>query len=140
MSIFYDASGVQKLADGTYQVWLKGLPGKEVEKAVSKLSRDEAWRAAAKVMTGYRPPTDASGKEATEEIIADAMLEQVADQATIDPKVRMLVAIDCANRTTRTLTLQTRTGDTYRTVENMGGWMHIAPETNFAVLHGALCR
>jgi hypothetical protein len=38
--VFYDASGVQKLPDGDFEVWIKGLPKKPAEQA-GLLSRNQ---------------------------------------------------------------------------------------------------
>lgn len=39
--MFYDASGVRKLPDGHFEIWLKSLPGKAMVKRLNARAKDK---------------------------------------------------------------------------------------------------
>ena len=134
--LLYDSAGLRKLENGHFEVWLKGLPKTSVDKA--KLSKDGIARAANKVASGYQPPALAH-KASVDEMVNGAFIEEVADEAMVDPNMRMLIEIDCTNGLSRFLSLYTKQGGKTSTSDTTGAWEHIAPETNSSALQTALC-
>ena len=140
--VFYDANSVRKLSNGHLQVWLKAIPANETYKAADEVSKDPAHLDAMqkKLATGYVPPVALEQELSRKDIAVAVVREEVANSADIQPIMRMLEEVDCANRVTRDVSLQANIEGKQVSVEKTGEWHHIAPETNMSRLHLALCR
>jgi hypothetical protein len=139
--LFYDAQGLRKLANGHFEVWLKGLPAKRTEKAVDKLANDKGRleHMYQKIKAGYVPPVGLTRKLTKTEIWNGLIDEEIADAGQIEPEIRMLVEIDCADSMSRRLSLWVKQGQKSGSSEKVADWEHIAPETNFDTLRLAIC-
>ncbi|MBI1213778.1 MAG: hypothetical protein GC190_20145 [Alphaproteobacteria bacterium] len=137
--LFYDAAGLQHV--GTHvKVWVKGLPSKELEKARDAADQGLIDRAAKKLAHYYVPPIARLRNIDQDQAIDIILFEEIADDATIEPRSRILYEIDCPGKMIRDLSVwlvgqHGRPG----TRDTPGEWKHIPPETNGAALSTLLC-
>jgi hypothetical protein len=146
-AVFYDASGMRKLPNGHLEVWLKALPLKAIIKAYEQRDKERRDRAVRKLVSGYVPPVWLDKppmwfeKKTNRDQITDAVVfEEVANEAAIEPSMRLLVEVDCPNRLTRNLSAWFNLDGKVESSEKPGEWEHIAPETNINRLHMDACR
>jgi hypothetical protein len=138
-AVFYDARGVRKFSNGHFEVWLKVLPVKAITDS-KPVDKDRTARGARKLASGYVPPMWLDQKASLDQITDAIILEEVANEAAIQPNARMLVELDCPNRLSRELSVWLDLNGKIQSDDKPSEWHHIAPETNFSRLHMDVCR
>jgi hypothetical protein len=141
MFVFYDAAGVRTVGNH-YRVWLKGLPMKAANDAMTGLAFGDAglqhWKE--KIASGYVPPVGLTHQLTSDERMRVAMMEEVADDVEIEPILRMFVEVDCKAESTRHLSATVHAPDGSYIKHGADPWQPTAPETNMARLEAALCK
>src|SRR5262249_28578691 len=125
---------------GHFEAWVKALPLDAMNKAADKPDKELVEQATQKVLSGYIPPLGLDQKLTKNQITDAVIYEQIANEATIEPTMRMLEEIDCTNRMFRHLSVRMHQGTKTGSVDTPGPWKHIAPETNLFRVQMALCR
>jgi hypothetical protein len=140
--VFYDAAGTRKLPDGHYEVWLKALPIKATDNATNQVAHDKARidHAAQKLLAGYVPPLGVDVKLTKDQIEHAVLIEEVANEGSVEPTARILEEVDCEKGLVRQLNITARLKGQLVVQNTPKEWQHIAPETNTSRLRLALCR
>jgi hypothetical protein len=132
-ALFYLSSDIVRKGDHV-QVWVKALSIKRLNAVVpSPELRDPIKRLVAEK---YVPPIASIAKTPPEEFPMIIVYEQLADAGVVEPNVKMLIEIDCAQKLYRMLSIVTPT--------KSGGivtpWDHVAPESAIATLTELTCK
>jgi hypothetical protein len=69
-----------------------------------------------------------------------ARLEEIADIANVEPRVRISYQLDCPKHLARNLSLYVKVNGRVRTVDKPGEWKPISPKENSIRLSRILCR
>jgi hypothetical protein len=67
-------------------------------------------------------------------------LEEIADIADVEPRVRISYELDCTKHLVRPLTLYIKVNGKVRTADKPGDWKPISPRENSVRLSKILCR
>jgi hypothetical protein len=139
---FYDAEGVEQLSTGNVKVWTKAFTDKaEFARAANRKTNIDS--AAKKLSEYYVPPlclVDSKDCEKFETVVNMVSWEVTANDAYLQPRVRILFEIDCGNRMIRTLsTILYKKRGISGSESTPGAWEHISPETNSDTLRKILC-
>jgi hypothetical protein len=142
LMVFYSNSEIRRLAAGHIQVWTKGLPADEVTAAFNSITKDSefAGRVVKKLDSAHYKPPYGRVRKLTDDLVMDITAwEEVANDDTIAPRMRVLFEIDCPNRMSRELSIWLMINGKAQSDEKPSRWQHIAPETNDGVLATLLC-
>jgi hypothetical protein len=135
---FYDSKGVIRRLDGHIEVWTKGLHERDIQR-VENSDKKHVERVATKLLTGYEPPYATVATVDRDLKITLMQLEDVANNAQVNPTMRMLIEIDCGAQMFRWLSVYLSMGGKKGFSETPSEWQHIGPETNAIVLKKLLC-
>jgi hypothetical protein len=138
VGLFYSNQDIRRLDNGNIKFWVKGLSQSELDKRV----RDPDFskgpgidRAKKRVLNGYSPRFAVENNFTQDELVAVAALEEIANEAQIEPTMRVLFELNCGERVVRQLSA----GGKGWSDDVPGVWKQVAPETTAAVLMAWVC-
>lgn len=141
IELFYSKRDVKRLPSGHIEVWTKGLSETELEAARNVMDKNKALfdRVVAKFMANYQPPASKLVSLNQDQIIAMTSSEEIANDADIQPQMRVLYEMDCPGKLFRELDTFIVIGGKTESSERASEWHRVAPETNGANLLTLLC-
>jgi hypothetical protein len=139
LTLFYSESDLTRLPTGILRVWTKGLRHNALEQAYKKMDKGLIDKVAAKIAHYYIPPYAMLKDLSQDELVDVVSSEELANAATIQPSIRILYELNCAERTYRQLSVFLNMEGKTKTSSDVSQWDHIAPETNMASLSTLLC-
>lgn len=136
VALFYLDSEIVR-TPGHVQVWIKTLSVRKLNS--DHTSKSEVIQNTAKLsIQGYVPPVGTLTKLTAEEIQNLTLFEQLADEGSITPTLRILFEIDCRQKLTRTLSI---IGSKPSASDNRAReWEHVPPESNLETLSKLTCK
>jgi hypothetical protein len=138
-ALFYlESEIVRTPGPGHVQVWIKALDVVKIEAAIGKKSA-AIDKTADLIVAGYKPPLGTVSNLTSNQVLMIVAYEQVADQATVTPTVRILYEIDCAQKQIRILSLMADKPTAGENEPRSWPWQHVAPETT-ETLTKLVCR
>ena len=140
--LFYSDGDIRRSSGGQFvKVWIKALNEKELEHARDTMSKPMMERAADKIGHYYLPPVATVESATVDQIYNMVLFEQLADEAALQPRLRILYDLDCTGRVSRTLSLYIdKNGNgQISSSDKTSEWAHVAPETPLATLMSILC-
>jgi hypothetical protein len=137
---FYDNNSVVRRPDGHIEVWTKGLAVSDIKRVNSRPDKALAQRVARKMVDKYVLPYASVTEIDQDQYISILSAEDIADNAIIQPRARILMELDCAGRMYRTLSLYVVHDGRQGFSDTPGDWGHVGPETNVAALEKILCQ
>jgi hypothetical protein len=138
-ALFYLDSELVRTPLGHVQVWMKGLDYMKLDKASNALhEKDEVFKnTVRRVGNKYVPPFAGVTKLSADQMMSIVMFEQLADEASISPTMRVLFEFDCPQKLFRTLSVigpqPARNGNA------VGDWEHVPPESTIDTLSKLTC-
>jgi hypothetical protein len=139
---FYDARSVAREPAGLVQVAAKCLPQTDMDDIDVKtdfggaIARDVERKRRSHYMPPYAMAEPLDRAQAAD----IARLEEIADTADVDPRVRISYELDCTKRLVRPLSLYVKVNGKVRSVDKPGDWKPISPRENSIRLSRILCR
>jgi hypothetical protein len=139
---FYDARSVAREPAGLLQVAARCFPQAEMDDIdiYSDFGGAIAQNVARKRRSHYMPPYSLAEILDRAQAADIARLEEIADLADVEPRVRISYEIDCTKRLARPLNLYVKVNGKVRTVDKPGDWKPISPRENSIRLSRILCR
>jgi hypothetical protein len=139
---FYDARSVAREPAGLVQVAAKCLPQTDMDDVdVGTDFGGAIARNVARKRRGHYTPPYAIAETLNRAQAADiARLEEIADIAGVEPRVRISYELDCTKHLVRPLNLYVKVNGKVRTVDKPGDWKPISPRENSIRLSRILCR
>jgi hypothetical protein len=139
---FFDARSVAREPAGLVQVAAKCLPQSDMDDIdiQTDFGGAIARNVARKRHSHYMPPY-ATAESLDRAQAADiARLEEIADIADVEPRVRISYELDCTKHVARRMNLYVKVNGKARTVDKPGDWKPISPRENSIRLSRILCR
>jgi len=139
---FYDARSVAREAAGLVQVAAKCLPQTDMDDVdvETDFGGAIARNVARKRRSHYTPPYAMAETLNRAEAADIARLEEIADIADVEPRVRISYELDCTKHLVRPLSLYVKVNGKVRSVDKPGEWKPISPRENSIRLSRILCR
>jgi hypothetical protein len=139
---FYDARSVAREPAGLVQVAAKCLPQADMDDIdiTTDFGGAIARNAARKRHVHYMPPYALAESLDRAQAADIARLEEIADIADVEPRVRISYELDCSKHLVRRLNLYVKVNGKVRTVERPADWKPISPSENSIRLSRILCR
>jgi hypothetical protein len=137
---FYDAKGVARPTEGQLRVWTKCIETTKLDNAGDERRKKLIESAADKVARGYVPPIVAAGKKEAGAITTIALMEEAANQADIQPLVKVSYEIDCERQIMRELSLHVSLDGTQGIRDKPTAWTYVLSQTNAETLFQILCH
>jgi hypothetical protein len=138
---FYSDGDIRRSPDGhNVKVWVKALDEKELDRAKDTMSKVNIGRVASKIAHYYIPPISTVQTLTHDQLYDTVMNEQVADEAEIQPRIRVLYELDCAGRLNREISMHINNKGHISSTDTTSEWKHAAPETPMATLQALLCQ
>lgn len=139
---FYDARSIVREPAGPMQVAVKCLPQTDMDDVdiETDFGGAIARNVARKRRDHYLPPYAMADRLDRAQAIDIARLEEIADIANVEPRVKISYELDCARHLTRQLNLYVKVNGKIRTVDKPGDWKAITPRENSVRLFTILCR
>jgi hypothetical protein len=139
---FYDARNIAREPGGLMQVAAKCLPQTAMDDIDIKTDFGGAIarNVAQKRRIHYMPPYAMAEPLDRAQAIDIARLEEIADIADIEPRVRISYELDCPKHQARLLSLHIQANGKVRTIDKPGDWKAISPRENSIRLSRILCR
>ena len=140
---FYDARSVARDAGGVVQVAAKCLPQTDMDdvNVDTDFGGAIARNTARKRRSHYMPPYAMAESLDRAQAADIARLEEIADIADVEPRVRISYELDCTKHLVRRMNLYVKVnGKVVRTVDKPGDWTPISPRENSIRLSRILCR
>lgn len=139
---FYDARSVTREPGEHVQVAAKCLPQTDMDDIdIETDFGGEIARDVARKRRGhYMPPYAIAESLDRAQAIDIARLEEIADIADVEPRVRISYELDCPKHLARELSLYVKVNGKVRTVDKPGEWKPISPQENSIRLSRILCR
>jgi hypothetical protein len=139
---FYDANAVVREPADLVRLAAKCLPQADMDRI--NIEQDFAGkiaREAARKRRGRYTPPYALAETMEKGQAADIVrLEEIADVANIEPRVKLSYELDCGKNLGRELSVYVQVNGTVRSVDKPGEWKAISPEANSVRLFKILCR
>jgi hypothetical protein len=139
MELFYERSQIKHVQTGYVLVWTMEMSAKEIEATRRAMGKDLIDRVERKVAANYVPPYGRIKKLSRDEMIAVISSEEIANEAEIQPRTRLLYELDCPGRMYRERSIYTASDGTTRTPDTTSRWQLLEPETDAASLSALLC-
>lgn len=139
---FYDARSVAREPAGHVQVAAKCLPQTDMDDidVETEFGGVIARNVARKRRSHYMPPYAMAETLDRAQAADIARLEEIADIADVEPRVRISYELDCTKHLARQLNLYVKVNGKVRTVDKPGDWKAISPRENSVRLFRILCR
>jgi hypothetical protein len=139
---FYDARSVAREPAGLMQVAAKCLPQTDMDDIDVKTDFGGAIarNVARKRRSHYMPPYALAETLDRTQAADITRLEETADIADVEPRVRVSYELDCTKHMARQLNLYVKANGKVRTVDKPGDWKAISPRENSVRLFRILCR
>lgn len=139
---FYDARSVAREAAELVQVAAKCLPQTDMDDVdvETDFGGAIARNVARKRRSHYMPPYAMAETLNRAEAADIARLEEIADIADVEPRVRISYELDCTKHLVRPLSLYVKVNGKVRSVDKPGEWKPISPRENSIRLSRILCR
>jgi hypothetical protein len=139
---FYDARSVSREPAGLMQVAAKCLPQADMDDVDvdTDFGGAIARNAARKRRSHYMPPYAMAESLDRAQAADITRLEEIADIADIEPRVRISYELDCTKHQVRRLNLYVKVNGKVRTVDKPSDWAPISPRENSIRLSRILCR
>lgn len=139
---FYDARSVVRQPAGLLQVTAKCLPQDDMDDVDihTEFGGAIARNVAQKRRSHYRPPYALAETVDRAQAADIARLEEIADIANIEPRVRISYELDCPKHLARQLSLYVKVNGKVRAVDKPAEWKPISPRENSIRLSRILCR
>jgi hypothetical protein len=137
--LFFLASEIVRTPPGHVQVWMKAVDYTKLDKQRNTLDKkgDVIERSAEKVSQGYVPPFGTTTKISSDEALQIILFEQMADEASVPPTLRILYEFDCAQKIFRPLSI---IGSHGVNESKAPTWDHVPPESTIETLSRLTCR
>jgi len=139
---FYDAKGIARAPEKLVRVWTKCLSQQDLEKVDIKqhYSGRIVERAARKMMERYVPPLALVDDDVDfDKAMSITAYEETANIAAIQPHATIFYELNCAERTSRELSIDISVGGKHGSRQRPSEWKHVPPEGNAARLLKLLC-
>jgi hypothetical protein len=139
---FYDARSVALEPAGHVQVAAKCLPQSDMDDidVETAFGGAIARNVARKRHGRYMPPYAMAERLDRAQAADIARLEEIADIANVEPRVRISYELDCTKHLARQLNFYVKVNGRIRTVDKPGEWKPISPRENSIRLSRILCR
>jgi len=139
---FYDARSVGRGPGAIVRVAAKCLPQDDMDDVDIKTEFGGAIarNVARKRRAHYMPPYAMAETMDRSQAADIARLEEIADIANIEPRVRITYELDCARHLARQLNLYVQVNGRVRAVDKPTEWKAISPRENSVRLSRILCR
>jgi hypothetical protein len=131
---FFLASRIDRKGDHA-QVWTKEMDAKVLSKVT--MGKDGIERSAAKLSGGYMPPIAKAQPLSKGQLVDIIMMEEYANEASIDPQVQFLWEFDCRGKVARTLATMVK-GKMPSDIPT--SWMHVPPQSIGDNLMTVICQ
>ena len=139
MELFYERSQIKHVQTGYVLVWTMELSAKEIEAVRRAMGKDLIDRVERKVAANYVPPYGRIKELSRDEMNAVISSEEIANDAEIQPRARLLYELDCPGRMYRERSIYTASDGTTHTLDTTSRWQLLAPQTDVASLTTLLC-
>ena len=139
MELFYERSQIKHVQTGYVLVWTMELSTEEIEAARRAMGKDLIDRVERKVAANYVPPYGRIKELRHDEMITVISSEEIANDAEIQPRARLLYELDCPGRMYRERSIYTASDGTTRTPDTTSRWQLLAPQTGAASLITLVC-
>jgi hypothetical protein len=139
---FYDARSVVREPAGLVQVAAKCLPQADMDDIDpgtdfgGVIARNVARKRHSRYLPPYAMAESLDRTQATD----ITRLEEIADVADLEPRVRISYELDCTKHLVRRLNLYVKVNGKARTVDKPADWKPISPLENSIRLSRILCR
>jgi hypothetical protein len=139
---FYDARSIAREPTGLLQVAAKCLPQTDMDDidVEADFGGAIARNVAQKRRSHYMPPYAMAETLNRAQAIDIARLEEIADIANVEPRVRVSHELDCTKHMARQLNVYVKVNGKVRTVDKPSDWKAISPRENTIRLARILCR
>jgi hypothetical protein len=139
---FYDARSVAREPAGLLQVAARCFPQADMDDVdvETDFGGAIARNVARKRRSHYAPPYAMAETLDRAQAADIARLEEIADLANVEPRVRITYELDCTKHLVRPLNLYVKVNGKVRTVDKPGDWKPISPRENSIRLSRILCR
>jgi hypothetical protein len=139
---FYDARNIAREPAGPMQVAAKCLPQTDMDDVdvATDFGGAIARNVARKRHSRYTPPYALAEALDRAQAADITRLEEIADLADVEPRVRISYELDCTKHLVRPLNLYVKVNGKVRTVDKPGDWKPISPRENSIRLSRILCR
>jgi hypothetical protein len=139
---FYDARSIAREPAGLVRVAAKCLPQTDMDDIDigTDFGGAIARNVARKRHAHYMPPYALAESLDRAQAADIARLEETADVADVEPRVRILYELDCTRHQARQLSLYVKVNGKVRTVDKPADWKPISPKENSIRLSRILCR
>lgn len=140
---FYDQTSLDRSAGNHLKAWIECLADGDMDAIGKTAEKTLVNKAAEKIVRGYVPPyvkanMPDSQKAAFEFVSSSTFSELVADEASIEPSLRMFIELDCAGKAIRLLNAeapkQSMTG-----TSQIGDWEPVPPDSTAQNLGRIAC-
>ena len=150
--LFFDASGVTRRPDGHVEVWSNSLSVKQLRRVVESTTpknlteamQNEYMRLVAeRQIRGERLLLESLANEKMDEDgrTGFMMFEAIANKGSVEPHMRVLYEIDCANDMFCYLSLEARKADgSVSGTSTPGDWNRIVPKSMLSRLSILACK
>ena len=138
--LFYLRSEIVRTPPGHVQVWIKALDYGKINRAYNHLDQKGGvfQNSAKKVATGYEPPFGTVTKLDQNQLVDIVVFEELANEASINPTLRVLYEIDCPQKLLRQVSLMG--GQPTQTDSRVHEWEHVPPESTVDTLSKLICQ
>ncbi len=143
---FYLANQIHHQPDGTFLVWTEAL---NLKALFGRADKATVKRVGLAMKRGYVPPyviantgivdTPPKKRSAAQLLATVIMAEELADEAFLTAKLRLLMQMDCANQRYQLMSaMGTMHGKSFSS-STPNGWEYIPPDSTVSELAGLIC-
>jgi hypothetical protein len=139
VAAFYSAGEISRLPDGHIQVGEKLLSNDDLLRAFDSMSREQIDAIRKRIANSYVPPYARDHKLSQGALVWVVAQEELANSASIQPRMRGLIELDCSKRLSRELSMHVATPENPRSSDQTAEWHRTPRESSASELMALVC-